>query len=246
MKIIDFPRLKTRGHFIESRFGSNLMSLDDWKSVVDDMVSKKMNQLVVALYGCWQIQYDGMVSNYVYIKIPKYPKIKYDVINKYYSPKKSEWINKTVEVPMAKEDFFGELIKYGKSHGVEVLPLWNSYGHNTLIPTVYPETAPIQENGDPGKVAFCITSEKTKALLFDIYDHIIDKYLKPNGIESFHLGLDEVRNEIGVDTHDLFRIYSPWCECENCKRLSNEEKVFSHAITLINHLKSRGMKNVYI
>ena len=246
MQVIDYPRLKTRGHFLESRFGSNLMTLEDWKSVVDDMVSKKMNQLVVALYGCWMIQYDGIVSNYVYIKIPKYPKIKYDVHNKYYSPKNNKWINETVEVPMAKDDFFGELIKYGKAHGVEILPLWNSYGHNTLVPTVYPETAPIQEDGKPGKVAFCITSEKTKKLLFDIYDHIIDTYLKPNGIESFHIGLDEVRNEIGVDTQDPFRTYSPWCECENCKRLSNEDKVFSHAITLIKHLKSRGMKNVYV
>jgi len=246
MSVIDFPDLKTRGHFIESRFGSNLMTLDDWKSVVDDMVSKKMNQLVVALYGCWCIQYDGIVSNYVYINIPKYPKLKYDVINKYYSPKRNRWINETVEVPMAKEDFFGELIKYGKAHGVEVLPLWNSYGHNTLVPSVYPETAPIQEDGTPGKVAFCTTSEKTKQLLFDIYDHIIDTYLKPNGIESFHIGLDEVRNEIGVDVNDPYRVYSPWCQCEKCKQLSNEDKVFNHAITLIGHLKSRGMKNIYL
>ena len=244
--VIDYPDLKTRGHFMESRFGSNLMTLDDWKDVVDDMVSKKMNQLAVALYGCWCIQYDGIVSNYVYVNIPKYPKIKSDVINKYYSPKNRKWINETVEVPMAKDDFFGDLIKYGKENGVEVMPLWNSYGHNVLIPTVYPETAPIQEDGTPSKVAFCITSPKTKRLLFDIYDHIIDTYLKPNGIKSFHIGLDEVRNEIGVDVNDPFRVYSPWCQCDTCKSMSDEDKVFSHAITLIEHLKSRGMENIYI
>lgn len=246
MSIIDYPDLKTRGHFMESRFGSNLMTLEDWKSVIDDMVSKKMNQLVVALYGCWNIQYDGIVSNYVYISVPKYPLIKSDVIKKYYSPKNNAWINEVQEVPMVKEDFFGELIKYGKSRGVEVLPLWNSYGHNVLIPTVYPEVAPKHADG-PSKAAFCISSPKTKQLLFDIYDHIIDKYLKPNGITSFHIGLDEVRPEHAIDVNDPKRRYSPWCECEECAKLpTNEDKLFTHAITLIKYLKSRGMKTVYM
>ena len=44
MKILDFPDLKTRGHFIETRFGSNLMTLEDWKSVIDNMASMKLRR----------------------------------------------------------------------------------------------------------------------------------------------------------------------------------------------------------
>ncbi len=245
MEILDFPDLKTRGHFVETRFGSNLMTLDDWKAVVDDMVRMKLNQLVVSLYGCWCVQYDNEVSEYIYISIPKYPLLKKDVVKKYYSPKKGGWVNEVVEVPMAKEDFFGELVKYGKSKGVEILPLWNSLGHNTLIPTKYPETAPIV-NGEPSRVGFCVSSPKTYELLFEIYDTIIDKYLAPNGVKSFHIGLDEVRTERAVNPDDLFRVYSPWCECEECSKLTNQEKMITHAIKLITHLKSRGMKNIYM
>ncbi|MBQ6697936.1 MAG: family 20 glycosylhydrolase [Oscillospiraceae bacterium] len=245
MNILDWPDLKTRGHFVECRFGSNLMTLDDWKEVVDDMVSMKMNQLAVALYGCWCIQYDKIRSEYLYIPIPQYPKLKSDVIKHYYSPSKKCWIKETVEVPMVREDFFGELIAYGKEQGVEVLPLWNSYGHNSLLPKNYPEVAPVID-GKPAKNSLCVSSPKTYEMLFNIFDYIIDKYLKPNGIESFHIGMDEVRNETGIDIDDMFTAFSPWCECEGCSKLRNEEKFINHALKLIKHLKSRGMKNIYI
>lgn len=245
MKMVDYPDLKTRGHFIETRYGSNLMTLNDWKEVVDNMASMKHNQLAVSLYGCWQMQYDGIISEYVYIPIPRYPLLKSDVVKKYYSPKKGGWVNEVVPVPMVKDDFFGELIAYGKSKGVEVFPLWNSYGHNTLIPRMYPEVAPIVD-GEPQKVGFCVSSPKTYELIFNIYDYIIDKYLKPNGIESFHIGLDEVRDERGVDLDDPAKLYTPLCQCPECAKLSKQEKMINHAIKLISHLKSRGIKNVYL
>ncbi len=245
MTIIDFPDLKTRGHFLECRFGSNLMTLDDWKAVVDDMADMKLNQLVVALYGCWSIQYDDVVSEYIYIKVPNYPLLKKDVYKKYYSPKKGGWVDELVEVPMAKEDFFGELVKYGKSRGVEVFPLWNSLGHNTLIPQKYPEVAPIVD-GERSKLGFCTTNPKTYELMFHIYDTIIDKYLAPNGVKSFHIGLDEVHFEGGVDINDRFRRYSPWCECENCSKFTDKEKMTNYTIKLISHLKDRGIENVYM
>lgn len=245
VKVLDYPDLRTRGHFLETRYGSNLMKLEDWCAVIDDMVTMKHNQLTVSLYGCWCVQYDGVVSEYVYIPIPKYPLIKSDVIKKYYSPKRGAWINEVVPVPMAEEDFFGKLVAYGKSKGVEVLPLWNSYGHNTLIPRMYPEVAPIV-GGEPSRIGFCVSSEKTYELLFDIYDHIIDSYLAPNGVKSFHIGLDEVREERAVDAENPDKLYSPWCECPECAKLTNQEKTIRHAIRLISHLKSRGMENVYL
>jgi len=245
MTVLDWPDLKTRGHFMECRFGSNLMTLADWKAVVDDMVSMKLNQLVVALYGCWCVQYDGIISEYVYIPIPQYPLLKSDVIKRYYSPKEHKWINETVEVPMVKEDFFGDLIAYGKTRGVEVLPLWNSYGHNTLIPRMYPNVSARIDDKPTGH-GFCVSNPETYEMLYSIFDHIIDTYLKPNGIESFHIGMDEVRNELATDVNDIYKSISPWCECDACKQYTNEEKFINHAIKLISHLKSRGMKNVYI
>ena len=146
---------------------------------------------------------------------------------------------------MAKEDFFGELIAYGKTKGVEVFPLWNSLGHNTLIPTKYPEVAPIVD-GEPSRVGFCVSSPKTYEMLFNIYDHIIDNYLKPNGITSFHIGLDEIGRTRALDPNDVQRVYYPWCQCPECAKMTKEEQMVSHGIKLIKYLKSRGIKNVYM
>ncbi|MBE6965485.1 MAG: hypothetical protein E7441_05560 [Ruminococcaceae bacterium] len=245
MSVLDWPDLRTRGYFMECRFGSNLMTLDDWKDVVDDMVEMKLNQLVVALYGCWNIQYDGVISEYVYIPVKKYPKLRSNVIKRYYSPQKREWVDETVFTPMAENDFFGTLVAYGKERGVEVLPLWNSYGHNTLIPRMYLEVS-ARIDGKPSGHGLCVSCKETYDMLFSIYDQIIDEYLAPNEITSFHIGMDEVRDEIATDTSDIYKVYSPWCECDECKKLSNDEKFLNHAIKLISYLKSRGMKSIYI
>jgi hypothetical protein len=246
MRILDWPALKTRGHFMESRYGSNLMTLDDWKYVVDYMAGMKMNQLVVSVYGCWCVQYDNRVSEYLYIPVKKYPRLKTPVVVRYYSPKERAWIDYEQLPPMFEEDFFGELIKYGKTKGVTVFPLFNSYGHNTLIPAQYPEVSAKDENGEPTLVGFCTSNPKTYEMIFSIYDEIIDRYLLPNGIDSFHVGLDEVWNGIALNAKDIFKTRSPWCKCEECNKMTHKELFINHAIKLLKYLKSRGMKNIYM
>lgn len=246
MKILDWPDFKTRGHFMESRYGSNLMTLDDWKYVVDYMASMKMNQLAVSLYGCWCVQYDGLVSEYLYVPIKKYPKLVTPVIVRYYSPGKGAWIDYKRLPPMFEEGFFGELIKYGKSKGVTVFPLFNSYGHNTLIPAQYPEVSAKDENGEPYLAGFCTSNPQTYEMLFSIYDEIIDRYLIPNGIDSFHIGMDEVGEGLALNAKDIFKVRSQWCKCPECRKFSRKELFVNHAIKLIKYLKSRGIKNVYM
>lgn len=245
-EILDWPDMRTRGHFMESRYGSNLMTLDDWKAVVDHMASMKMNQLVVSVYGCWCVQYDNRVSEYLYIPVEQYPKLKTPVVKKYYSPEKKGWVNEEQLPPMFEEDFFGDLVAYGKTKAVTVFPLVNSYGHNTLIPAQYPETSAIDEAGNPSLTGFCTASPKTYELLFTIYDNLIDKYLKPNGVDSFHVGLDEVWDGLAHNAEDIFRKRSPWCKCSVCSGKTKKELFIDHAIKILKYLKSRGMKNIYM
>lgn len=246
MEIFDWPDLKTRGHFMESRYGSNLMTVDDWKYLVDYMSNMKMNQLVISVYGCWCVQYDGRVSEYLYVPIKKYPKLKTPVVIRYYSPKEGRWIHEEQLPPIFAQDFFGEIIKYGKTKGVTVFPLFNSYGHNTLIPAQYPEVSAKDENGEPSLTGFCTSNPKTYEMLFSIYDEIIDRYLIPNGIDSFHIGLDEVWDGIALNANDIFKVRSPWCKCPKCKDVSHKQLFINHAAKILKHLKNRGMKNIYM
>ena len=222
------------------------MELDDWKNLIDEMASMKLNQLVVGLYGCWRILSPSKArGENIFIDIPDFPKLRTDKKKFYYSPKRAAYVNEATRIPMAEKDFLGEVIAYGKRRGIEVFPLWNSYGHNSLLPRMYPEVAPIV-NGEKSKIGLCVSSPKTYEVLFKIYDYIIDKYLKPNGIESFHLGLDEVRSENSHDPDNMLKVFSPFCECPECSKLTNQEKSINHTVKLVSYLKERGIKNIYM
>lgn len=245
-ELCDWPDMRTRGHFMESRYGSNLMTLDDWKIVADNMAGMKMNQLAISVYGCWCVQYDNRVSEYLYVPIKNYPKLKTPVVTRYYSPSEGEWVDYECLPPMFKEDYFGELIAYGKSKGVTIFPLVNSCGHNTLIPAKYPEVSAKDENGAPSLTGYCTSNPKTYELLFDIYDELIDRYLAPNGIDCFHVGLDEVGDGIAQNAEDIFRKRSPWCKCSECAQKSRARLFIDHAVRVLKHLKERGMKHIYM
>ena len=246
LSLLDWPDMRTRGHFMESRYGSNLMTLADWQHVVDHMAAMKMNQLVVSLYGCWCVQYDGRVSEYLYVPLKSYEKLKTPVVIRYYSPAKGEWIDREQLPPMFEQDFFGDLVAYGKRKGVTVFPLFNSYGHNTLIPAQYPEISAKDENGEPTLTGYCTSNPDTYKMLFDIYDQIIDRYLAPNGVDSFHIGLDEVGDGIAQNADDVYKVRSPWCRCPDCAGQDRIQRFIGHAVKLVLHLKQRGMKHIYL
>ena len=216
--ITDYPRYKVRGHFMECRYGSDFMTSDDWKKGIDYLSEMKINKIVCGVYGCWGIQYDRWFAEYLYIPFKKYPELKTPRNIKYYSAKKRSMIYKKDVLPtMFEDDYLGEITAYGKKKNVEVIPLFNSLGHNTLLPRVFPEISAVDENGNYSSLGFCTNNDKTYEILFDIYDEIIDRYLTPNGIDSFEIGLDEVWKLIGLNPDNLQEERSPFCQCEKCR-----------------------------
>ncbi len=249
LEITDWPDIERRGHQMESRYGTNVMEFEDWKTVIDDLMEKKNNIMSISLYGCWCVQYDGLISEYFFTSIPKYPDLKAPVVKKYYSPKQGKWINETITAPIAEKNFFGELCAYARTKGIELYPFFNTYGHNTFIPRLYPEVSAKFADGTPTGNGYCTSNPKTYEMLFDILDYIIDNFLTPNGVTSFDIGMDEIDDAggtIGVNPDDLFGCYPAYCECEKCKDIPNYIKFVNHAMEVIKHLKEKGMKNVYI
>ena len=243
-EILDYPDNPFRGYKEECRYGSNVMEKEDWLALIDDLADKKFNRLNVALYGCWVVQYDGKVAEYLYLPLKKYPQLKTPQTVKYYSPTENKWYNYETLPPIYRDNFLGELFRYAKDRGIDIVPGINSFGHNTFFPKHLPETAPKDENGNPVGTGFCTSSQETYDLLFSIYDQIIDDYLIPNNIDTFNILLDEVRPEFGVDADRPGEKLSPWCQCEKCRDQDHGDIFINHAIKLISYLKSRGIKNV--
>ena len=233
-EILDYPDFARRGQFIECRYGTEFLSLQDWCDFIDYMAKMKFNTLTVGVYGCWEYQYDGTHVEYLYLPLSKYPQLKTPKNIKYYSVKEQRLVHNEDLLPtMFEKDYFGELVAYAKRKNVLVKPLFNSLGHNTLIPRMMPEIAAKREDGTPSGKGFCTQNEKTYEVMFDIYDEIIDKYLLPNGVYDIQIGLDEVGE-------------SARCKCEKCREREYPVLMVEYIIRLCKHLKAKGMKHIYI
>lgn len=240
--LLDWPSQKIRGNKIECTLSTRLMTKQDWFDAIDWHADLKFNTLEVGLYGCWQIQRDGIPTEVLMIPLEKYPELKTYFHLKYYSPSQHKWVHKYTLPLTYSEDFLGEVFAYARSRSMNVVPFFNSFGHNTLIPRIYPEVSSLNEAGEPELVGFCTSNEKTYELLFNIYDEIIDKYLLPNGMDTINLGLDEVWDEIALNEEDIFRKRNPWCQCPKCRQIPRGERFIEHTIRLISYLKKRGIK----
>lgn len=234
VKIEDWPSFPERGLFLEDRYGSEFMTLEDYREAIDYFSKMKLNSLTVGVYGCWSVQYDNRVAEYLYLPFKKYPQLKTPMSIKYYRPEERDYVCRENVLPtMYEQPFLGQIIRYAKKKNIRVRPLFNSYGHNNLLPRQIPEISAKDEQGKPLEMGFCTSSEKTYEVLFDIYDDIIDNYLAPNGIDEFHIGLDEVMSK-------------ELCQCERCRGISGYKRAMEHAIRLIRHLKRRGMRQVHM
>lgn len=245
-RILDWPDMPFRCHKVECRFGTNLMEKQDWLNLIDELAQQKISHIQINVYGCWCVQYDGKVSEYLYVPIHGHPELKTPVYNKYFDPATGQWIEEETLPPMYREDFFGDLVAYGKARGIKVYAGFNSYGHNTLIPRTNTNVSAKEECGEPTLFGYCTANPETYELLFGIYDQIIDRYLKPYGSDCFCIMLDEVWAEIALNEKDIFKKRSPWCKCPQCRDKAEGELFVNHALRCIKHLKEKGMKRIVI
>jgi len=246
VEILDWPHRPFRAYKEECRYGSNVMEKSDWLEMIDDLASKKINRLCIALYGCWVVQYDGRVAEYLYLPLKNHPEINSPQTVKYYSPTEEKWFDYETLPPIYRDNFFGELVRYAKDRGIDVFPGVNSLGHNTLFPAKIHEISPKDENGNPTMTGFCTSNEETYKFLFGVYDQIIDDYLTPNGITTFNILMDEVWKQYGANSEMPEKYLSPWCECEKCRGKEYADIFIDHAVKVISHLKEKGMKSVII
>ncbi|NLZ70741.1 MAG: family 20 glycosylhydrolase, partial [Clostridiaceae bacterium] len=241
LEILDWPAQQVRGSKIESgAVSTRLMSKQDWFDLVDYLADLKFNTMLITVYGCWSVSRDGLLSEVLMTPLECYPQLKTSFQVKYYSPSEQRWIHRVMEPRMFAEDFFGEVVRYARRHSIKVIPFVNSLGHNTLIPRLMPEIAPVGADGTPQGIGFCLSNPKTYEVLFNIYDEIIDKYLLPNNLNIFNVGLDEVWTGIGYDESDIFGEHDPWCHCPECSKHRQADRFVEHVIRLTRHLKERG------
>jgi len=243
-RIIDWPERRYRGIFAESRWCSELMTLQDWKDAIDLLAGLKFNVLNIGVANNWMIQYEGKRSEFFLLPIRKYPELRAPQSIEYYSAKKGEYVRAEYLPTIFEQDFFGDVVAYGASRGVIVYPHFNTPGHNTLIPHKIPEISSKDEAGNPVGYGFCLSNPKTYEVMFDILDEIVDRYLLPNGVKFFHLGLDEVWPILGMDEDEPTRVVSPYCKCPECRDKEWYDQFVDYVIALCKHLADKGIEKI--
>lgn len=245
--IEDWPDFKDRGLLLENRYGSDFMTMDDYRDAIDYLSKMKYNQLTIGIYGCWCVQYDMRLSEFLYIPLKGHPELQTPRDIRYWSPEKRDFVEEENLLPtMYAEDYFDELIKYAKTKNITIKPLFNSFGHNTLIPRLHPELSAKDENGKPTKHGYCVSDDAVYDFMFSIYDEIIDRYMIPNGLDAIEIGLDEVYAWFGEDLDDIYGKFEPYCRCEKCRSMDRKELMIKYIIRVCKYLKSKGMKSIYI
>ncbi|MHA1798207.1 MAG: family 20 glycosylhydrolase, partial [Candidatus Helarchaeota archaeon] len=79
-----------------------------------------------------------------------------------------------------------EIQNYAKRYFVEIVPIFNSFGHvDNILMTNHPKYADLGEF--PGSACFDITNPKQRKFILELYDELCSTFESP----LFHLGLDE-------------------------------------------------------
>ena len=244
--IDDWPDMTRRGIFMEDKWGSDLMGFSDWKELVDFLAAYKLNVLGVGLYGCWCVQYRGEVTEFLMVPVPGRPELQTEKTIVWYSPREGRWESATYLPRMYCEDFFGALVAYGRTRGVNVIPFVNSLGHNTLFPRLVPEISARDASGRPTGYGYCLSSPQTWEFITSLYGSIADRYLLPNASEFFHIQMDEIYTVIGADPADPKKTVDPECKCAACQSTPVGTRIQEYIIRLATFLCERGMQNVVI
>lgn len=131
----------------------------------------------------------------------------------------------------SKEDA-GKLVAIARDMGMEVIPMFNSWGHATasrikhgrhVVLDQNPRLAPLFE---PDGWTWCLTNERSQALIRSICDELIE-FSGPG--HYFHIGCDEAYSH---------------ATCDRCRKTDRVKLFADHVNNLAAHIEKRGRRAI--
>lgn len=217
VEIEDMPDVPIRGFFAECFWGSDRMELSDWKNMIDEMVSFKLNTLGIGIYGCWDYDYcypadRNSRSEFLFAPVLDHPEQLQERQIHYFDPVIKQLATKTYQPAIYDGDGLEQLIAYATERGIRVVPQFNGPGHSLLLPRLYPNISSVNEQGEPTYKGYSLTHPDTFPTLKRMMGRIIERYMMPYGQTWFHIGMDEIEEWSAADLavyskRQLFELY---------------------------------------
>jgi hypothetical protein len=242
LHIADWPEYDKRGIFVESAWGSDLMSLGDWRTFIDGIAQLKLNVLALSLYGCWDLRYEGDSSEFLYVPLARFPQLVTPHSVKAGDPQTGSETMHEYLPRMFQEDFFGEVVRHAHASGLEVVPMWAGPGHSTLLPRLLPDVSALCDDGGPTGYGYCVTRPRARALLLDVFTNLIEQHLVPHGIRVLGCQADEYYPVKNLDAGEPTRVVSPYCQCTGCRGLSPGELLQQYLLLAAECLGEHGIR----
>ncbi len=124
----------------------------------------------------------------------------------------------------------GKLVRIARSMGMEVIPMFNSWGHATscrvrhgrhVVLDQNPRLAPLFE---PDGWTWCLTNPRTQDLLQRVHDELME-FAGPG--QYFHIGCDEAYSH---------------ATCDRCRQTDHVQLFAEHINNLAAHIEKRGRR----
>jgi hypothetical protein len=238
---IDWPDVPVRGWFLECGFGTDWMTLHDWKEQIRRMARLRLNLLGIGLYGCWCHRYDGL-PEFLMTPVAGYESLKSHIVIRAADGR----VLREGCPEMFERDFLARVVEEAVENGLQVMPMVNLLGHNTLIPRLLPEVSAKSPNGQPKGYGFCTEESATRDLVSTWLGGLAERYFPPGNRAVFCIGMDEMMELSGIDPDDLDKIVSPWCECSTCRQSSEGDRLVGWIVFLVKLLTDLGFERVSI
>ena len=250
LTIRDWPNTPLRGIVSECNWGNERMMRSDWYQTINAISSFKLNSWVLGIYNCvpgCRVSLPEMPSEFLMTPVPADNPAEAPMHSlsrfRYYNQKYDRWYDREVPPAMYEDDFFSDLLTYGRERGVNIYPYFNLLSSSTLLPAIKPELSAKDAKGKPVGASLCLTSQETRDMLMEFLGNFLKKYY-PRGVKYFHLGLAEL-NDIHAHEEDGARV-SPWCKCPKCKALAEDKRLAGFLEFMVTELVARGVEKVVI
>lgn len=245
VEVTDHPTFSVRGVFVESVFGTDRMNIQDWQQFLDRMGQLKLNTVGVSIYGCWDIHHEGERSEFLFTPLDEFPELKSPQRVVTWDPVSEREVEHKYLPKMFEFNFFGKVARYAAERGIELVPHLGGPGHSTLMPRAIPELSAVDEQGEPTGYGYCVSRSSARDALHRLVLCLVQQHLHPNGIRRLHVAADEYYPIRNVDPQDRKRVVSPYCQCEECRRLTPGQMLIEYLILVGQVLAAEGITMVH-
>ncbi len=122
LRVRDWSEQPWRGVFLETGWGLERMSPDQWTAMMDRLLRNKLNMFGLNLCGTVAHPVDGEPVDMLLASLPEAPELKTEIALRWYSPSAKKWRSETKLPRIFSDDLFVNISNSVREKGLRLIP----------------------------------------------------------------------------------------------------------------------------